>query len=223
MISIILFTIMLILLSLILQSKLLGVLSIITAFLAILFYLFWKLYFLRDPERKTTKDGIICPADGKVVEITKFDFKKKDHLWIKKGIFGKVKSPEVSKGILISIFMNPLSVHVNRSPIDGEIISTKHHRGKFLPAYEVEDSILENEKNIIHIKNSKIQVFVIQIAGFLARRIVGFVKKGQKIKKGQRIGLINLGSQVSVILPDNLKINVKRGDKVFAGQTIIAK
>ena len=193
--------------------------SIIMLFVA--YMLFWKLYFLRDPERFAPEGNyVVAPADGKVIEIRRIDTKT---LKVKKGALGRIytlASDTVKEGYLISIFMSPFNVHVNRAPIAGTIRQTKHVKGMFCNAKLFEKSLL-NEKNEIIIKG-KITVKVIQVAGFLARRIECFVRKGQKVKIGERIGLINLGSQVTIIVPD-IEIIAKVGDRTRAGETVLAK
>ena len=180
--------------------------------------------FYRDPKRAIPKGkNIVSPADGKIINILKTDSNK---IRVNKGFLGKIETltKEVAKECyVVSIFMSPLDVHVNRAPIDGIVESTKHERGKFFAAYEIEKS-LQNEKNEIVIKNKKIgKVKVIQIAGFLARRIICTVNKNEKINKGQRIGKIVLGSQVTLIIPSkNTNLRIKNGQMAKAGSTIIA-
>jgi len=200
---------------------------IIVAVLIIALVLFYRFHFLRDPERKAPKgNNLISPSDGKVVRIV--ELKDKNALKIKKGLLGKIKTltkDTIKEGYLISIMMTPLDVHYQRAPIDGTIISTKHTKGKLYNAVSDAENMkatLMNEKNEILINTKIGKIKVIQIAGFVARRIHCFVKKGQKIKKGQRIGIIKLGSQVSFIIP-KLKVKVKVGEKVKAGETIIAE
>ncbi len=195
---------------------------LVLAVLFILFMAFWKFYFLRDPGRTTPKGkNIVSPADGKIISIIPI---KKDKIKIKKGNIGKINAlvkDTLKEGYLISIFMSLFDVHVNRAPVEGKVISTKHTKGKFLPAYNLD--ALENEKNEIIIKNKKLgKIKMIQIAGFIARRIRCYVKKNQKIIKGERVGLINMGSQVTMIVPKNIKLKVKKGQKVKAGKTILA-
>ncbi len=193
----------------------------------LLLLLFWKFYFLRDPNRKITAgNNLISPADGKILEILKFDVSKKDLglTEIKKGNLGKIRTTlkdVTQKGYIVSIFMSPLDVHVNRAPLQGKIIYQKHVKGKFHVAYDFWKS-LENEKNEIVIEG-KIRVKMIQIAGMLAKRIESFVKVGDRVVKGQRVGLINLGSQVTLIFSDKLNLAVKTGEIVKAGESIIAK
>ena len=197
-----------------------------TAFIIALavFAIIFLLNFYRDPKRTIPKgNNIVAPADGKIISIIDTS---KSSIKIKKGIFGRIRAltKDVAKECyVISIFMSPLDVHINRAPIAGTIKSIKHTRGSFFKAYDLEKS-LGNEKNEIIIQNRNIKVKVIQIAGFLARRVICTVKKDEKVNKGQRIGKIVLGSQVSLILPaKNVSITAKRGQKVNAGKTIIAE
>ncbi|MBT3408155.1 phosphatidylserine decarboxylase [Candidatus Woesearchaeota archaeon] len=201
---------------------------IIQFFLTILvtigcFLLFWKFWFLRDPNRVIPKgNNIISPADGKVIKILKLDSKVIDKLKIEKGLFGKILTiakDVKNAGYLISIFMTPFDVHVQRAPVNGKIANVKYTKGKFMAANSV--NALYNENNEILIEGNE-TVKVIQIAGFIARRIECFVKKGEDVKKGEKIGRINLGSQVTVIVPKNIEIKVKKGDQVKAGETILA-
>jgi len=192
--------------------------------LLILFLLYWRLYFLRDPKREAPKGrNVVSPADGKILKIT---LVKKSYQKINKGFLGRIYT--TTKDIapitrIISIFISPLDVHYNRSPIEGKILTVKHTKGTFFPAYDLEKS-LQNEKNEITIKNKSIgKVKIIQIAGFLARRISCYVKKNQNVIKGEKIGLINLGSQCILVLPTKVKIKAKEGQHVYAGVTIIGE
>jgi len=117
--------------------------------------------------------------------------------------------------------MNVFNVHVNRSPINGKIISLKHTKGKFYNAADIEKSLL-NEKNELIIENKELKIKVIQIAGLVARRIICFKKENEKINKGERIGIVKLGSQVTLILPKQINLKIKKGDNVKAGSSIIA-
>ncbi|HJN56520.1 MAG TPA: phosphatidylserine decarboxylase [Candidatus Woesearchaeota archaeon] len=193
--------------------------------IVVLLLIIFLLNFYRDPKRKIPKgDNILSPADGKVIGILKF---KQDKVRVNKGLFGKIETlaKDIAKECyVISIFMSVFDVHVNRAPIDGKIISVKHEKGKFFAAYDLKKS-LQNEKNEVIIKNNKVgKVKVIQIAGFLARRVVCKVNKNEKVIKGRRIGKIVLGSQVTLILPANkVKLKVRVGQKVKAGSTILAE
>ncbi len=190
--------------------------------IVLLFFLFWKFWFLRDPRRRIPGgNSIVSPADGKINKIIK-GYKKKEY--INKGFMGKVNTlaSDVSESYyLINIVMTPLDVHVQRSPIKGEVIKKNYLKGKFNNAIRAGIAI-ENEKNEVLIQGD-IRVKVIQIAGFLARRIECFVGLNQKLNKGERIGLINLGSQVSVIVPSEVELSVKEGQRVCAGETIIGR
>ncbi|OVE74720.1 hypothetical protein BVX95_01440 [archaeon D22] len=190
-------------------------------------YAFWKLWFLRNPDRKIPKgeDLIICPADGKVIEVIPFNKTKITFNKGNKRIFGQIRTLTkdiATEGYMISIFMNPFDVHYNRAPISGDIKSVMHKDGKLLAVNSVSAG-LENEKTETIIQGKKIKIKVIQIAGFLARRIETFVQPKDKVKKGDVYGLINLGSQVTIITPRNVEIEVKKGQRVKAGETIIGK
>ena len=182
------------------------------------------LNFYRDPYRKITAGNyIVSPADGKVISIMKLS--GKDEIKIRKGLIGKIRTMTSDIGndcYVVSMFMSPFDFHINRSPIKGTIKSIKYKRGKFFKAYDMEKS-LENEKNEITISNNKIKVKVIQIAGFLARKIICDVKENQKVNKGQKIGMIALGSQTTLIMPAGVELKVSLNDKVKAGQTIMAE
>ena len=189
--------------------------------IALLIILF-LLNFYRDPKRKIPKgNNIVAPADGRVIGIT--DISKKG-IRIKKGLIGKIRTltKDVSdKCYVISIFMSPFDVHINRAPIAGTVKSIKYTKGRFFKAYDLEKS-LENEKNEIIIQNKKMKVKVIQIAGFLARRIKCHVKQNQKVNKGSKIGMIALSSQTTIVIPAGVDLKVKVNDKVKAGESILA-
>jgi len=159
-------------------------------------------YFFRDPERSLTIDdnSLISSADGKILDIKKLE----------------------DGSTLIHIFMSPLDVHINRAPCDGTIKSITYKPGAFLPAYN-ENSREENESNLIVIHNDDYEVPVKQISGILARKIICWVKEGQSVKQGEKIGMIKLGSGNQIIIPKQFKCVVKIGDIVKAGLTIIAK
>ena len=189
----------------------------------IVFIVSFLLNFYKDPKRAIPKgNNIVAPADGKIISI--IDTSKGD-LTIGKGVIGKIKttSKEIAKECYaISIFMSPIDAHINRAPIKGTIKFVKHTKGKFFKAYDFEKSF-ENEKNEIIIKNKIIKVKVIQIAGFLARRILCYAKANQKVNKGSKIGMIALGSQTTLIIPKKIKLIINVNDKVKAGETTIAE
>jgi phosphatidylserine decarboxylase len=168
--------------------------------------LFLTLNFFRDPERKTPqKDGIIvAPADGKLIVIRK-----------------NISNSFVGDScIQISIFMSPLNVHVNRIPISGKVEHLKYHEGKFIAAFDDKASE-NNERMETGIVTAKGKILFIQIAGFLARRIVNDLKIGYSVTIGSRFGMIKFGSRVDVIVPDNWEPVVKMNDNVSAGETIL--
>ncbi len=183
-----------------------------------LFLIYWKLIFLRDPKRRIQGGNVIvAPADGKIIEIRKV----KERVKGKKG-FGIVETlaSDVAKECyMVAIFMNPFNVHITRAPIRGKILKINYSKGKFFSANSLR--ALKNEKNEILIQGD-FKVKVVQIAGLVARRIECWVKEGQGVEKGERIGRINLGSQVIVIMPATINLKVKKGEKVKAGTTVIA-
>lgn len=192
---------------------------------ALLSAILFLVNFYRDPERRIPRgNNIVSPADGIIIRIVRTD---KSRIRIEKGLLGKIDAlaEDVAKEChVVSIFMNPFDVHVNRAPIEGIVESAKHSKGRFFAAYDMEKSLM-NENNEIIIRNrSAGRIKVIQIAGFLARRIICSVKRGEKVNKGQRIGKIVLGSQVTMIM-DSRKCTLKarKGQKVKAGVSIIAE
>ena len=191
--------------------------------LSLMMIIVFLINFYRNPERKIPPgNNIVSPADGVIISIIKTGAK---NVSVRKGLIGKISAftGDVSGQChVISIFMSPLDVHVNRSPIEGIVKSVKHSPGKFFYAKNLEKS-LENEKNEIVIENKRLKVKAIQIAGFLARRIQCYVRPGQKVNKGSRIGMIALGSQVTFIMPaKGINVRVAEGQKVKAGSSIIA-
>ena len=165
-------------------------------------------YFFRVPNRKikTSKNVVFAPCDGKIVQIRE----------VEETEFFKQKK------ILVSIFMSPLNVHSNHYPIDGNVVYTKYHPGKFLVAWNPKSST-KNERSSVVIENTKISVLVRQIAGALARRIVTYSKRNEQVKSGEELGFIKFGSRVDLYLPLSTEINVKLNEKVKAKVSIIAK
>ena len=201
------------------------------AVVIVCFFLFYKFLFLRDPGRDVPSgNNLVSPADGKVIKIIRIrELGNAGKVKIKKGFFGKINSlvPDNCKGgYLINIMMDLFNVHVQRAPLNGKVLSVKHTKGGFKNAVYGDnfENGLGNEKNEILIDNDKIGKFkVIQIAGFVARRIECFVKEKDKINKGHKIGRILLGSQVSLIIPGNITLLAREGDKVKAGETILGE
>ncbi|MGE5581396.1 MAG: phosphatidylserine decarboxylase family protein [Bacillota bacterium] len=171
-----------------------------------LLLLLFILFFFRDPERKIIANPrhILSPADGKVMAITEYY----DAEYFK----GPVKK--------VTIFLTVLNVHINRSPISGTVIYKEYRKGRFRPAFEEQASLL-NERNTIGIANENCRVFVHQIAGLLARRIVCRSKVGDYLEQGQRFGLIKFGSCTEIIVPAAVEIKVKKNDTVKGGLTVI--
>jgi phosphatidylserine decarboxylase len=162
------------------------------------------LWFFRDPERVIPGEAsaLVSPADGKVTDI----------------------SPLISNGgarLRISIFLNVFDVHVNRSPIGGIIREVQYKRGKFLNAMNAASAEL-NEQNVVTVEGEGQTVVFKQIAGLLARRIVFDKKVGDRVERGQRVGLIKFGSRVDVLLDISAAIEVKVGDRVKGGSSVLA-
>lgn len=164
--------------------------------------------FFRVPSRNMTREenSIIAPADGKVVVIE------------------ETVDPEYfkDKRLQISIFMSPANVHVNRAPVSGEVIYSQHHSGKFLVAWDPKSST-DNERHSVVIRHGKAEILVKQIAGALAKRIVNYLKAGQKINQTAELGFIKFGSRVDVLLPPGTEVDVKLGQNVQGGITVIAR
>ena len=158
------------------------------------------LYFFRDPDRVIPEGPVaVSPADGKVV-----------------GIVG-----DGSECTRISIFLNIFDVHVNRSPIAGKISGVEYHKGQFLVASR-ELASTQNERNAVTVAGDGTSVRFVQIAGLIARRIVFYKKAGDQVAKGERVGLIKFGSRVDVFLGPEWEIQVKTGDRVSGGSSILA-
>ncbi|MBK6340813.1 MAG: phosphatidylserine decarboxylase family protein [Bacteroidetes bacterium] len=173
-----------------------------------IFFFCFVLYFFRNPKRNIITDDnkIIAPADGKVVVIEEVD----------------VDEYFSEKKIQVSIFMSPSNVHVNRTPIGGEVKYTAYHPGKYLVAWHPKSST-ENERTTIVIDNGTVEVMMRQIAGKVARRIVYNLEEGDDVKQGLDFGFIKFGSRVDLFLPLDTKINVKLGQKVKGGITVVGE
>lgn len=152
--------------------------------------------FFRDPKRtpKGDKDDAVSPADGRVISI---------------------------KDRKLCIFMNVHNVHVNRAPLGGTVMEIDYKPGGFIPAFNKDSDV--NERNHVIINTESGNLELTQIAGVLTRRIVSYISEGNVVKRGERIGMIRFGSRVDVIIPDVYSYSVEVGDKVMAGETIIAR
>jgi phosphatidylserine decarboxylase len=165
-------------------------------------------YFFRDLDRPQVHDeaAILTPADGKVLAIDELEN-------------GDDRYPNESKKI--SIFMSLFNAHINRIPINGTITDLSYHPGKFFSA-NMDKASVHNEHNILTLDTqSKARIVFVQIAGFIARRIACWVKKGDVVKAGQRFGLIRFGSRLEVYLPPHCTVLVTKGQKVKAGQSVL--
>ena len=165
--------------------------------------------FFRDPEREVPAAAnlIVAPADGRVVEIK------------------SVNEPHYLKGeaTMVAIFLSVFDVHVQRAPIEGEIKFVQYHQGRFLDARNPRASSV-NENRVVGVESADgFRVTVRQIAGLIARRIVGWADRGAKLAKGERLGMIRFGSRVELFLPLGTEITVKVGDRAKGGETIVAR
>lgn len=166
------------------------------------------LQFFRNPTRhiKQNSAHILAPADGKVVaieEVFESEFLQRNCRQI-------------------SIFMSPFNVHINRNPVSGEVSYFKYHKGKYLVAWHPKSSI-ENERTTIAVRTPEGKELLFrQIAGALAKRIVWYVKEGEKIQQGEEFGFIKFGSRVDIFIPLEAKVAVKIGEKSVGGKTILA-
>jgi phosphatidylserine decarboxylase len=165
---------------------------------------FFFLWFFRDPERAIPQDAgaVVSPGDGKVTDVSTL-------------MIGSQKQTR------ISIFLNVFNVHVNRSPIAGVIRDVRYQKGKFLNAMGAH-SADENEQNIVTVEGEGRTVVFKQIAGLIARRIVFTRKVGDTVARGERIGLIKFGSRVDVVFDSDATVQVKLGDHVQGGATVLA-
>jgi phosphatidylserine decarboxylase len=166
------------------------------------------LFFFRDPERRVTAagDAVLSPADGRVL------------------VAGAAVPAAAPPGewLQISIFLSPMDVHVNRTPVEGRVTHVEYHPGKFLPAYKVEAGQL-NEWTEVWFERHGRPVVCRQIVGILARRIVCRLKAGDTVARGQRFGVMKFGSRIDLFVPTDARILVKAGDRVVAGETVVAQ
>jgi phosphatidylserine decarboxylase len=170
--------------------------------------LIFILSFFRIPNRKhvESNDVLVAPCDGTVVVIE------------------EVQADEYfnDRRIQLSIFMSPLNVHVNRNPVSGEVLYSQYHKGKYLVAWHPKSST-ENERHSVVYRHSGREILVKQIAGALAKRIVNYLKPGDKVVQAGEMGFIKFGSRVDLLLPLDTKIDVKINEKVKGGVTILGR
>jgi phosphatidylserine decarboxylase len=181
-------------------------------FLTVLFWLFtiFSIWFFRCPKIKTPADdaqAVISPADGRVLGVT--------------DVSGERIGAKAARKI--SIFMSPVDVHVNRAPVAGVIESIQYKKGKFFKA-DLDKASEENEHNWVVMKSDLgAKVAFVQIAGFVARRIVCYVREGERLARGERYGMIRFGSRMEIVVPAESEVLVARGDRTVAGLTKLAR
>jgi phosphatidylserine decarboxylase len=171
--------------------------------LAVLFVL----QFFRDPPREVPGDErtVVSPADGRIVAVE------------------SVRDPYLDRdAIKVSVFMNVFNVHSNRSPVDGEVMKSWYYAGKFLNA-ALDKASIENERNALWLKTATgADITCVQIAGLIARRVLCYVKAGDRLERGQRFGFIRFGSRVDVYLPTTANVKAALGDRVSGGSSVLA-
>ncbi len=174
------------------------ILAVVAAFIALALFM---AFFFRDPKRTipTEADIIVSAADGKVTRVE-----------------------DREDGKFVSVFLSPVDVHINRAPIAGRVIKVEMFQGKKSPATSNEAS-QTNERNAMTIEGEKMTVVCTQIVGIVARRIVCWRKAGDRVELGEKYGLIKFGSRTDLLMPKNVEIFVKVGDRVVGGETIIGK
>ena len=188
----------------------LAVLFIVLGFwplgLVFLFVTGFMAFFFRDPRRQPPTDSnvVVAPADGRVTRV--------------RPVEGSSDHPAT----VVSIFLSPLDVHINRAPVAGKITDISYTRGKFLMATD-ENASLVNEQNALTIEGEQITVVCKQIAGILARRIVCWKRVGESVTLGERFGLIKFSSRTDVLLPARVEVLVAEGDRVKGGTTVIGR
>ena len=165
------------------------------------------LYFFRDPDRDSPQDPslVLSPADGRVLVAGPAD----------------AKAAPPGEWKQISIFLSPMDVHVNRTPVSGRVTKVDFRKGKFLPAYH-QDAAATNERSEVWIDHRGLPIVFRQIVGILARRVVCRVEPGAELKAGERFGIMKFGSRMDVFLPQSAELKVKVGDSVVGGVTVIA-
>lgn len=195
-----------------------GVMLSVTALVAVVVNEYWAvlpavvccffIYFFRNPPRKVVSDpaNILSPADGTVMSIV--DVQDEEYLGV--------------PGTKVTIFLSPFDVHVNRSPMAGTIKFQQYVCGRFRPAYKA-IAAWENERHAIGIESPRCRILVTQVAGILARRIVSWVTLGTDLTQGQLYGMIKFGSCTELIMPADVRVQVRKGQRVRAGVTVIGR
>lgn len=208
--------------------KILKRIFVALAVLVTAFLLYYQLWFLRQPARQFPNDAkvFVAPANGKVVAVKKWNT---ESLLETKGDLGVINvwTKDVdTAGTIISIQMDVTNVHFQRAPVEGKVLAKKYTAGSFNNAVQMNNEYgirFENEHNEFLMETATGKKYkIIQIAGFLARRIVDYTSNNQPVKQGDVIGLIKLGSQVTVLLPQGVTVLSKPGDITIDGETVIA-
>jgi len=173
----------------------------------LLFLAVFFLYFFRDPDRISPQDAnlVLSPADGRVLVAGPAD----------------PKAAPPGEWKQISIFLSPMDVHINRSPVSGRVTKVDFRKGRFLPAYH-KDAASTNERSEVWVDHAGLTVVFRQIVGILARRVVCRVQPGEELKAGERFGIMKFGSRMDVFLPPTAELKVKEGDTVVGGVTVMA-
>jgi len=167
------------------------------------------LNFFRDPERSLPDDpqAIVSPADGRVIKIAQIQ----DERFLN------------GPATLVSIFMSPLNVHVNRNPVSGRVVDVRYNPGKYLRAF-ADKASLDNEQNAVLVEDPQgRRLCFVQIAGFIARRIVCKLQPGAQIERGVRYGMIMFGSRADIYLPPAAQVSVQVGDRVHGAESVLAR
>jgi phosphatidylserine decarboxylase len=178
-----------------------GGVSFIVAAIAFVLLAIFMAYFFRDPQRTipSEADIIVSAADGRVTRVE-----------------------ERENGKFVSVFLSPVDVHINRSPIAGRVTQVDYIRGKKNPATSDRASLI-NERNSLTIEGEKMTIVCTQIAGIVARRIVCWIKQGDELALGEKFGLIKFSSRTDLLMPNAVEVLVKVGDRVVGGETIIGR
>jgi phosphatidylserine decarboxylase len=164
-------------------------------------------FFFRNPMRRipSLQNIILSPADGRIIHVEECE----ENRFIKE------------KTLKVSIFMSLFNVHINRSPASGKVLETSYHRGQFFVAHAEKSSLLNEQNALILETEDRQKILLIQIAGYVARRIVCYVKTGDTLKMGEIFGMIRFGSRIDLYLPTGVKSVVKVGQRVKGGESII--
>ncbi len=209
--------------------KILKRLLIVLLVLVIAAFAFYYFWFLRQPARNIPHNNnlYVSPANGEIVSIKKWNTETLQETKGSLGVINVWTKDVDTAGTIISIQMDPMNVHYQRAPMAGKVVSKNYATGSFNNAVVMSNEYgirFENEHNEFLLENTSGKKYkIIQIAGFLARRIVDYTKVEQAIEQGDVIGLIKFGSQVTVILPHDAEVTAKVGDVTIDGETILAR